>query len=157
MKLLTSMLPRTTRQTGMTLVELLIVITIIGVLATIILSSVSTSRARAYDSKVKQQLWSFRSAAEIYFNSQNPVNYGPVVPVCNAGIFAEMSPDLGSPGIYIVATNLPTNTITVCGSSGSAYAVKASLYSSNQYWCVDSKGTARLVLGSIGTPVTACP
>ncbi len=148
---------RTSRQSGMTLVELLIVITIIGVLSTIILSSISTARARAYDSKVKQQLWSFRSAAEIYFNSQNPVNYGPVVPVCNAGIFAEMSPNLGSPAIYIAASNLPLNTVTVCGSSGSAYAVKASLYSGNEYWCVDSRGSAKLVAGSIGISVTACP
>lgn len=145
------------KQKGMTLVELLIVITIIGVLSTIILSSLSASRARAYDSKVKQQLWSFRSAAEIYFNSQDPVNYGPVVPVCNAGIFAEMSQSLGSPGIYLEPNNLPSNTVVVCGSSGSAYAVKASLYSGNEYWCVDSRGAAKLVSGAIGTSATVCP
>ena len=46
---------------GFSLIELLISITIVGIIATVVLQSVSRSRERAYDSKIKQQLNSFRT------------------------------------------------------------------------------------------------
>lgn len=142
---------------GFSLVELLIAITIIGVLSTIILSSMSNSRARAYDSKVKQQLASFRTAAEVYFSSQNPSSYGPATSVCTEGIFNDVNPNNGSPALLIAEGNLPNNTQVRCGSTDTAYAVKASLYSGTEYWCVDSKGSARVIQGEIGSSVIFCP
>jgi len=141
---------------GFSLVELLIVITIIGILSTIILNSLSTSRAKAYDSKVKQQLSSFRTAAEIYFNNQTPVSYGPATVSCGSGMFNNFEEKNGTPGIYIAPGNLPDFAVTVCASSDSAYAVKATLYSGNQYWCVDNKGASRAISGPIGAPETMC-
>lgn len=140
---------------GMTLVELLIVITIIGVLSTIILSSVSTSRARAYDSKIKQQLSSFRAAAEIYFNNQIPANYGPAVSVCNAGMFADNTEVNGRPAVYIDVNNLPAYVMLACSTNGTAYAVKASLYSGTEYWCVDNQGRSKMYSGTV-SPSTSC-
>ncbi len=140
----------------MTLVELLVVITIIGVLATIVLSSVSDSRVRAYDSKVKQQLSSFRTAAEIYFQNQVPNSYGVSVS-CAGGMFVSVNPNEGSPGVYIDTINMPANTQVVCGSNDSSYAVKATLYSGNEYWCVDNRGSSVKVSGPIGGSVTQCP
>lgn len=144
---------------GFSLVELLISITIIGILSTIILTSVSNSRARAYDSKIKQQLSSFRTAAEMYFSSQG--GYGPTTDICggsmNTTIFNNFEPVSGSPGLYIDPANLPTFTQVVCGSTDSAYAVKASLYSGNEYWCVDNKGSSRLIPGEVGDSATFCP
>ncbi len=142
---------------GFSLVELLIVMTIIALLTTIILNSISNSRARAYDSKVKQQLVQFRTSAEVYFSNQNPNSYGPTVNVCSAGIFADTSVINGAPGKFILAENLPFNTQVVCGSNGSSYAVKASLYSGNQYFCIDNRGSAKVVNGEIGVSVTSCP
>lgn len=142
---------------GFSLVELLISITIIGILATIILSSVSNSRAKAYDSKVKQQLSSFRTAAEVYFTVQDPNSYGPVSVSCSFGIFNDVDAVNGSPGLYIAAGNLPDFSVPVCQSTESAYAVKATLYSGNEYWCVDNKGVSRLISGPIGGPATFCP
>jgi len=141
---------------GFSLVELLIVITIIGILSTIILNSLSTSRARAYDSKVAQQLSSFRTAAEMYFNSQSPTGYGPAAVNCGSGIFNNFDPQNGTPGVYIASGNLPEATVVVCSSTDSAYAVKATLYDSNRYWCVDSKGASRAISGPIGDPETIC-
>lgn len=142
---------------GFSLVELLIVITIIGILSSIILQSLSNSRARAYDSKIKQQLSSFRTAAEIYFSSQN--GYGPNVPGpdCGSGMFNDVIASNGSPGIFIAPGNLPSFVQLACSSSASAYAVKASLYSGDQYWCVDSKGFSGMINGVITGPTTICP
>lgn len=148
------MISRKTLQSGMTLVELLIVITIIGVLSTIILSSVSTSRARAYDSKIKQQLSSFRAAAEIYFNNQIPNNYGPAVSICNAGMFADNTEANGRPAVYIDPINLPTYSIVACSTNGTSYAVKASLYSGTDYWCVDNQGRSKMYSGSVTASVS---
>jgi|SRR3989344_3147109 len=142
---------------GFSLVELLIVITIIGILSTIVLSSLSNSRSKAYDTKVKEQLSSFRTSAEIYFTNQSPTSYAPVVNSCTNGIFADLQDVNASPGLYLTVANLPPNTQVVCSASDSAYAVKATLYSGNAYWCVDSLGTSKSIIGAIGAPVTACP
>lgn len=142
---------------GFTLIELLVVITIIGVLSTIILNSVSNSRARAYDAKIKEQLSSFRMAAEMYFLNQIPNSYAPASATCTSGIFNDVNPTDGAPGLYIAAGNLPAFSQVVCGSISSEYAVKASLYSGTEYWCVDSKGASRLISGPIGASVTFCP
>src|SRR3989344_1919454 len=119
----------TWRSRGFSLVELLIVITIVGILSTIILNSLSSSREKAYDSKIKQQLNSFRTAAEIYFANQIPNSYGPATLSCNAGMFNNFDPNNGSPGVYIAEGNLSVGTQIFCGSTDSSYAVKAVLYS----------------------------
>ncbi|MFH0804360.1 MAG: prepilin-type N-terminal cleavage/methylation domain-containing protein [Candidatus Zambryskibacteria bacterium] len=142
------------RSGGFSLVELLIVITIIGILSTIILSSISNARARAYDSKVKQQLSSFRTAAEMYFANQVPNGYG-IANDCGTGVFNNVDAVNGSPGLYIAPGNLPDFSVPVCRSTDTAYALKATLYSGNEYWCIDSKGASRMVLD--GDPATFCP
>lgn len=150
---------------GFTLIELLIVITIIGILTTVILQNLSISRSRALDAKVKTQLRNFRSAAEIYYNNQNPVGYtnGGNVPGCtnppNNTIFTDTTSANGSPELYIDPANLPAGVTVVCQAKLTAYAVKATLPSNlaNSYWCVDSKGTSEQVTGPIGGAVTVCP
>ena len=147
---------------GFTLIELLVVIMIIGVLSSIILTSLSNSRARAYDSKIKQQLNGFRTATEIYFTNQDPNSYnttGNLIISCANGIFSDISSENGAPGLYLDSANLPDFAITVCGAnaSGSAYAVKAPLYSGNEYWCIDNGGFSGLVAGAITGPTAICP
>jgi prepilin-type N-terminal cleavage/methylation domain-containing protein len=144
---------------GFTLIELLVVIAIIGILSTIVLSALSNSRAKAYDAKVKMQLSNFRGAAEMYFTSQNPTTYGPTTSLCSEYMFNNFNSQDGTPGLYIATGNLPSNTQVFCGSTdgvGSAYAVKATLYSGNDYWCVDSKGFSGLVSGTPSSG-TSCP
>jgi prepilin-type N-terminal cleavage/methylation domain-containing protein len=139
---------------GFSLVELLIVITIIGLLSTIVLNSLSTSREKAYDSKIKQQLNSFRTAAEIYYNNQEPTSYGTAAG-CNSGVFNDVNAENGTPAIYL--STLPAQVQVTCQSSGPAYAVKALLYSGENHWCVDSRGSSRMIEGTITGPSTFCP
>lgn len=141
---------------GFSLLELLIVITIIGLLATVILNGVSNSRAKAYNSQIKQQLTSFRTAAEMYFLNQTPTSYGPETSFCNDGIFNDLTAANGAPGRFLDLASLPTFTQLTCDSDGTAYAVKATLFSGNEYWCIDSKGASRQISGTPGSG-TLCP
>ena len=93
------------------MIELLIVITIIGLLSTVVLSSVSQARAKAYDAKVKQQLSGFRTAAEVYYSNQEPNSYGPASISCSLGMFNDTSPSNASPALFIVSENMPSRLL----------------------------------------------
>lgn len=56
---------------GFTLIELLVVIAIIGILSSIILASLNSTRAKARDAKRKGDLKQLQLALELYFDSNN--------------------------------------------------------------------------------------
>jgi prepilin-type N-terminal cleavage/methylation domain-containing protein len=60
---------------GFTLIELLVVIAIVALLASIIISSLSTARARARDSKKKMDLEQLVLANELYLSEQGVYVY----------------------------------------------------------------------------------
>lgn len=67
-------------QSGFTLVELLITIAIIGILATVVLSSMNGTKTKGSDATIKSNLTSMRNSAEILYSSTNNFNT-----VCDAG------------------------------------------------------------------------
>ena len=56
---------------GFTLIELIIVISIIGMLASLVIINYNSSRAKARDSKRKEDLSTYQSAVEAYFDDYN--------------------------------------------------------------------------------------
>src|SRR3989344_4587905 len=134
---------------GFSLIELLIVITIIGVLSSIVLSSLSNSRSRAYDSKIKQQLNSFRTAAELYYDSA-PNSYGTQAFIntaacggTGAGVFSDTN--MGAQVTDAVSKN--GGTVGKCQANNTAYVVAVPLRTAAaNAWCIDSDGRSQQIV-----------
>jgi prepilin-type N-terminal cleavage/methylation domain-containing protein len=56
---------------GFTLVELLLVIAIIGILASVIMSSLSDARDNSNDASIKQSLANIRAQSNVFYNQNN--------------------------------------------------------------------------------------
>ncbi len=71
-----------TKSRGFTLIELLVVIAIIGVLAGIVLASLSSARSRSKDASIRSELTQARNQAALYITAHG--NYGANVGSCTA-------------------------------------------------------------------------
>lgn len=128
---------RKNTQKGFTLIELLVVIAIIGILATIVLTSLSSARLKATDAKSQGQLSSMRATAESYYSGAG--NYGAAGTSCTGSMFADTTSGFAN---LLNTANYPTGTTFDCATSGTAWAVSASLSGTGAF-CVDSTGAAR--------------
>jgi type II secretory pathway pseudopilin PulG len=131
-----------------------VVIAIIGVLSSVVLSSLNSARGKGNDAKVKAQLSSARGAAEIYYSNQTPPSY---LSMCGAA-----STDPSGIYQYLLAANYPDNQHVNCGISNTgyqAYALWHELPFAGGYFCVDSTGNAQSYPGPApadGT-MSVCP
>ncbi|MDP3988752.1 MAG: type II secretion system protein [bacterium] len=138
---------------GFTLIELLVVVAIIGILSTIVITNLSSSRDGANDAVVKANLSSIRNQAEVYYNGPGNSSYGaPLVLTadCKAGAGTSMFGADATILNAITAAQVANGDNAVsCISEGSdtaanKWAVMSPLRTSdtNGNWCVDSTGYA---------------
>ena len=137
-------------QRGFTLIELLVVIAIIGILAAVVLTSLSGAQESAQDRSVQQTLGSAASAAQIYYNQRgfsyedmclsgaDPDDVHQLL-LSLAGNFATLSFNATVPDTVLSATNG-----IHCSSTPTEFAVAAILSNGNA-WCVDASGSGREV------------
>jgi type II secretion system protein G len=80
---------------GFTLIELLVVLAIIGILAAMIIASLSGARARARDATRKSDLRQVKTALEQYYQDQSPEGYYPAstaIDFTDAGFSGALTP-----------------------------------------------------------------
>lgn len=122
---------------GFTLIEILLVVAIIGIIASITITQVANSRQRAKDAKIKQ-------------NVSNILNYAEKYHLDNASSYANFCADTELNNSINAAFNFSPNarsfSNTDCISDSDEYIIAVPINEiNNAVYCVDSKGNKLVV------------
>lgn len=120
---------------GFTLIELLVVIAIIGILATVVLSSLGSARTSATDAKTKAQISGARAQAEIYASG----NGGSYAGVCTS-----------ASGLLAIKGATPGSA---CFDAATVWALSGTI--AGGFFCADSTGKS--ATSSAAASTTVCP
>src|SRR3989344_3908736 len=147
-------------KSGFTLIELLVVVAIIGILASVVLSSLNTARAKGADAAIKANLANIRAQAAIVYEQNNQSSYaGLCVDPVVANQMAAAATALGGTVVSDLAT-AGTATTVVChlAADDSAWAIGSGIkVTPADSWCVDSAGLSKAITaGFLAASATVC-
>ena len=131
---------------GFTLIEILVVIAIIGILATISIVSLNGARNKAYDAQIKSDLSQFRTAMELAYET------GIYTGATFAGVSSAVPPTCSTDATYQLVLMPATGDVTTYV----AYANLCASTAATDVFCVDSAGNAKVTTVPAAT-ATVCP
>ena len=158
------------KQSGFTLIELLVVIAVIGVLAAVIVGSLSTARDKGRDKAIISDLLNARTEMQSYFGTYGYAVSGSTAIAANCPISGSpFANGFLQPRVIEILThaNAQTNGTTsgslsnvFCAGSGINWAIASALKTTRntKAWCVDSTGASKevtIVSGDITGAISA--
>lgn len=137
---------------GFTLIELLVVIAIIGLLASIVLTSLSGARSKGSDAGIQGNLRSIQTQAELFslnngfkYSTDTTVLASAACPTSGNTMFNADATVKSAVTSAVSASGgtLAANTRCAVGPGASSYAVAVQLKSITGWWCTDSSGMSK--------------
>lgn len=133
---------------GITFIEILLVVGILGILITLVLTTVTTSRAKAIDNRIRSNVSQMRILSEIAFDSLGGeyVNWSqePDIQTELTRLLEKIDEDYGDPAG-------PPYVTVIRESQSQDFCVSAPLTTSDgSFYCIDATGKFK-------TTTSACP
>jgi len=136
---------------GFTLIELMVVIAIIGILASVVIVVLNSARKKGQDSAIQTQMTSLRSQAEIYASTNNG-SYD------NLFIGNNTWASTNAPMQEILTSINKQTLVHTAGSIANTWAAQAQLQSDpTKYICVDYTAIVKTNGNVLTAGNTVCP
>lgn len=140
------------KQKGFTIIELIVVIAIIAVLASIVLVNVTQYLNKGKDAAIQGNLAGILTNSAQYFDTNGNYTSLCANPTVAAALAAADNTYDG---------NTTADEVTDCNGGTSAFAACAQLKGSDAYFCIDSTGTKKTITTRTtcvtGWTATVCP
>lgn len=147
------------------MIELLVVVAIIGILASVVLASLNSARNKGADAAIKSSLANTRAQAELFYDSQVSPTYEGVCATSGAntiGAMVNAAERAFDGGVTAYADGTASSWDSgQCHDAATTWVawvpLKASVSGTPIGWCVDSTGASAQETAVIAINATACP